>query len=89
MFISNEEKNSIKNSIGIATNQISEILSIVATLQKRVIDLENTTIKMAAKVKKPKKPLTPEQKAKQRDYQRMYKARKKQELTQGTTNVSA
>lgn len=99
MFISNEEKNSIKNSIGIATNQISEILSIVATLQKRVIDLENTTIKMAAKVKKPKKPLTPEQKAKQRDYQRMYKARKKQEekdwklveaiAAEGNTNVSA
>ena len=99
MFISNEEKNSIKNSIGIATNQISEILSIVATLQKRVIDLENTTIKMAAKVKKHKKPLTPEQKAKQRDYQRMYKARKKQEekdwklveaiAAEGNTNVSA
>ena len=89
MFISNEEKNSIKNSIGIATNQISQILSIVATLQKRVIDLENTTIKMAAKVKKPKKVLTPEQRAKQREYQKLYKARKKQELTQGTTNVSA
>ena len=89
MFISNEEKNSIKNSIGIATNQISEILSIVATLQKRVIDLENTTIKMAAKVKKPKKVLTPEQRAKQREYQKLYKARKKQELTQGNTNVSA
>ena len=99
MFISNEEKINIKTELSLATSQISALITSVATLQKRVIDLENTTIKMAAKVKKPKKPLTPEQKAKQRDYQRMYKARKKQEekdwklveaiAAEGNTNVSA
>ena len=89
MFISNEEKINIKTELSLATSQISALIASVATLQKRVADLESTTIKMASKVKKPKKALTPEQKAKQREYQRMYKARKRQELTQGTTNVSA
>jgi hypothetical protein len=90
MFISNEEKINIKSELGLARSQISGLISAVSALTDRVNDLERAATK-PSKVKKPKKALTPEQKAKQREYQKMYKARKKQEAlaNQGNANVSA
>ena len=95
MFISNEEKTKIVSDLDLAAKQISALIAVVATLEKKVAQLEALRVK----VKKTKKVLSPEQKAKQREYQRAYKARKKQEeedwklvqelATQGTTNVSA
>ena len=86
MFISTEEKLKITSELGLVSNQISALITSVATLQKRVADLENTTVKMS-KTKKPKKVLTAAQKAKQREYQRLYKARKKEEATNLATAV--
>jgi len=78
MFISTEAKTKIVSDLDLATKQISALITSVATLQKRVADLESTTVKMS-KPKKPKKVMTAAQKAKQREYQRLYKARKKEE----------
>jgi len=78
MFISTEAKTKIVSDLDLATKQISALITSVATLQKRIADLESTTVKMS-KPKKPKKVMTAAQKAKQREYQRLYKARKKEE----------
>jgi hypothetical protein len=95
MFISTEAKTKIVSDLDIAAKQISALVTVVAVLEKKVAQLEALRVK----VKKTKKVLSPEQKAKQREYQRAYKARRKQEeedwklvqelATQGTTNVSA
>ena len=96
MFISNEEKKTIIQKIDGLTTQCEKIAFEVMGLMAKVKKLEAPK---PAKVKKPKKVMTPEQKAKQREYQRLYKARKKQEendwklvqqlATEGTPNVSA
>ena len=95
MFISTEEKLRISSELDLAAKQITALITVVAVLEKKVAQLEAKS----SKVKKPKKVLSPEQKTRQREYQRMYKARKKQEddnwklvqelVTQGTPNVSA
>jgi hypothetical protein len=95
MFISNEEKLRISGLLEISSSQITALITVVAALEKKVAQLEAVRVK----VKKTKKVLTPEQKARQREYQRLYKARKKQEendwklvqqlAIEGTTNVSA
>jgi DNA-binding transcriptional regulator PaaX len=95
MFISNEEKLRISGLLELSSSQITALITVVAALEKKVAQLEAVRVK----VKKTKKVLTPEQKARQREYQRMYKARKKQEendwklvqqlAIEGTTNVSA
>ena len=95
MFISTEEKLRISSELDLAAKQITALITVVAALEKKVAQLEAKS----SKVKKPKKVLSPEQKTRQREYQRMYKARKKQEedtwklvqelATQGTPNVSA
>jgi len=95
MFISTEEKLKIASELSLVTSQITALITVVATLEKKVAQLEAVRVK----VKKTKKVMTPEQKARQREYQRMYKARKKQEendwklvqqlAIEGTTNVSA
>jgi len=95
MFISNEEKLRISGLLEISSSQITALITVVAALEKKVAQLEAVRVK----VKKTKKVLTPEQKARQREYQRMYKARKKQEendwklvqqlAIEGTPNVSA
>ena len=95
MFISTEEKLKITSELSLASSQITALITVVATLEKKVAQLEALRVK----VKKTKKVLTPEQKTRQREYQRMYKARKKQEeqdwklvqqiATEGTPNVSA
>ena len=95
MFISTEAKTKIVSDLDLAAKQITALITVVAALEKKVAQLEALRVK----VKKTKKVLTPEQKTRQREYQRMYKARKKaeedqwklvQELaTEGTPNVSA
>ena len=95
MFISTEEKLKIASELSLASSQITALITVVATLEKKVAQLEALRVK----VKKTKKVLTPEQKARQREYQRAYKARKKEEAdawvlaqqlaTEGTPNVSA
>jgi len=95
MFISTEEKLRISSDLDLAAKQITALITVVAQLEKKVAQLEAKS----SKVKKTKKVMTPEQKAKQREYQRLYKARKKQEednwklvqeiVTQGTPNVSS
>jgi DNA-binding transcriptional regulator PaaX len=95
MFISTEEKLRISSELDLAAKQITALITVVAALERKVAQLEAKS----SKVKKTKKVMTPEQKARQREYQRMYKARKKQEednwklvqeiVTQGTTNVSS
>jgi len=95
MFISTEEELKIASELSLATSQITALITVVATLEKKVAQLEALRVK----VKKTKKVLTPEQKTRQREYQRMYKARKKEEekawalaqqlAIEGTPNVSA
>lgn len=95
MFISTEEKLRISSELDLAAKQITALITVVAALEKKVAQLEAKS----SKVKKTKKVMTPEQKARQREYQRMYKARKKQEednwklvqeiVKEGTPNVSA
>jgi len=85
----------IASELSLATSQITALITVVATLEKKVAQLEALRVK----VKKTKKVLTPEQKTRQREYQRMYKARKKEEekawalaqqlAIEGTPNVSA
>jgi len=95
MFISTEEKLRISSELDLAAKQITALITVVAALEKKVAQLEAKS----SKVKKTKKVMTPEQKAKQREYQRLYKARKKQEednwklvqeiVKEGTPNVSS
>jgi predicted unusual protein kinase regulating ubiquinone biosynthesis (AarF/ABC1/UbiB family) len=84
MFISTEAKTKIVSDLDLATKQISALRTVVATLEKRITDLETAK---PVKAKKTKKVMTPEQKAKQREYQRLYKARKKEEANNLATAV--
>ena len=96
MFISTEEKKTIIQKIDGLTTQCENIAFEVMGLMAKVKKLEAPK---PVKVKKPKKVLTAAQKAKQREYQRLYKARKKEEADawafaqqlakEGTPNVSA
>ena len=89
MFISNEEKLKIASELGLLSNHVATLRILVSSLEKRVVSLETKPVK----VKKPKKVMSAEQKAKQRAYQAEYKRRVKaklaEQLTQGTPNVSA
>ena len=76
MFISTEEKKTIIQKIDGLTTQCENLAFEVMGLMAKVKKLEAPK---PVKAKKPKKVLTPEQKAKQREYQRLYKARKKEE----------
>ena len=76
MFISTEEKKTIIQKIDGLTTQCENLAFEVMGLMAKVKKLEAPK---PVKPKKPKKVLTPEQKAKQREYQRLYKARKKEE----------
>ena len=98
MFISNEEKTNIQNAIESLRFGLASATTDILTLKAKINQLERDAVK-PVKVKKPKKVMTAAQKAKQREYQRLYKARKKQEendwklvqqlATEGTPNVSA
>jgi hypothetical protein len=98
MFISNEEKTNIQNAIESLRFGLASATTDILTLKAKINQLERDAVK-PVKVKKPKKVLTAAQKAKQREYQRLYKARKKQEeqnwtlvqqiAAEGTPNVSA
>ena len=76
MFISTEEKKTIIQKIDGLTTQCENLAFEVMGLMAKVKKLEAPK---PVKVKKPKKVMTPAQKAKQREYQRLYKARKKEE----------
>ena len=78
MFISNEEKTNIQNAIESLRFGLASATTDILTLKARINQLERDAVK-PVKVKKPKKVLTAAQKAKQREYQRLYKARKKEE----------
>ena len=83
MFISTKEKQRIDELLDRARGQI-------LTLEERISILEHKLEKLESRPVKVKKPMTEEQKAKNRDYQRAYQARRKaQKLTEGNTNVSA
>jgi len=98
MFISSTEKTNIQNAIESLRFGLASATTDILTLKAKIKVLEEKAVK-PVKVKKPKKVMTPEQKAKQREYQRMYKARKKEEADawvlaqqlakEGTPNVSA
>lgn len=104
MFISNADKQYLIDQVKVLVRDMNAASTAITTLNARIKILEAGFVvlkeeaKRAQKVKKPKKPLTAAQKAKQREYQRAYNERKKQEkkdweLIQGlakeNTNVSA
>jgi hypothetical protein len=78
MFISSTEKTNIQNAIESLRFGLASATTDILTLKAKINQLERDAVK-PVKVKKPKKVMTPEQKAKQREYQRLYKARKKEE----------
>ena len=78
MFISSTEKTNIQNAIESLRFGLASATTDILTLKAKINQLERDAVK-PVKVKKPKKVMTPAQKAKQREYQRLYKARKKEE----------
>jgi hypothetical protein len=86
MFISNEEKTNIQNAIESLRFGLASATTDILTLKAKINQLERDAVK-PVKVKKPKKVMTPAQKAKQREYQRLYKARKKEEANNLATAV--
>jgi hypothetical protein len=78
MFISTTEKTNIQNAIESLRFGLASATTDILTLKAKINQLERDAVK-PVKVKKPKKVMTAAQKAKQREYQRLYKARKKQE----------
>ena len=78
MFISSTEKTNLQNAIESLRFGLASATTDILTLKAKINQLERDAVK-PVKVKKPKKVLTPAQKAKQREYQRLYKARKKEE----------
>ena len=86
MFISNEEKTNIQNAIEGLRFGLASATTDILTLKAKINQLERDAVK-PVKVKKPKKVMTPAQKAKQREYQRLYKARKKEEANNLATAV--
>ena len=78
MFISSTEKTNIQNAIESLRFGLASATTDILTLKAKINQLERDAVK-PVKVKKPKKVLTAAQKAKQREYQRLYKARKKEE----------
>ena len=98
MFISSTEKTNLQNAIESLRFGLASAATDILNLKAKIKVLEEKLVK-PVKVKKPKKVLTAAQKAKQREYQRLYKARKKEEADawvfaqqlakEGTPNVSA
>jgi len=79
MFISTYEKNKLFNQLGEAVKELSLANSEIIVLKGKVKALEGNVFVLKQIVefnKKPKKEKTPEQKAKQREYMRRYKAKK-------------
>ena len=86
MFISTEEKTNIQNAIESLRFGLASATTDILTLKAKINQLERDAVK-PVKVKKPKKVMTAAQKAKQREYQRLYKARKKEEANNLATAV--
>jgi hypothetical protein len=72
MFISNEEKEKINEGITLLCAEVAKLKTEVIVLTAKIKVLDATKAK-------PKKQLTAAQRAKQREYMRAYKARKKAE----------
>lgn len=95
MFISNADKQYLIDQVKVLVRDMNAASAEITMLKGKVRALEGGFLVLReeakqTKTKKPKKPLTEAQKAKNRDYQRAYQARRKaQKLTQGNTNVSA
>lgn len=93
MFISNADKQYLIDQVKVLVRDMNAASAEITMLKGKVRALEGGFLVLreeAKQTKKPKKPLTEAQKAKNRDYQRAYQARRKaQKLTQGNTNVSA
>lgn len=92
MFISTADKQYLIDQVKILVRDMNAASTEITTLRAKIKILEAGFVVLkeeAKQAKKPKKQLTAAQKARQREYQRMYKARKKQELTEVNTNVSA
>lgn len=84
MFISNDEKRYLFDQVKLLTTlseKVEKLESQVIFWQAKTRSLDgkvDTLFQIASeKPKKPKKVLTPEQKAKQREYMRTYNAKKK------------
>ena len=86
MFISSTEKTNIQNAIESLRFGLASATTDILTLKAKINQLERDAVK-PVNVKKPKKVMTPAQKAKQREYQRLYKARKKEEANNLATAV--
>jgi hypothetical protein len=87
MFISSTEKTNLQNAIESLRFGLASAATDILNLKAKIKVLEEKLVK-PVKVKKPKKVLTAAQKAKQREYQRLYKARKKEEATNLATAVA-
>ena len=86
MFISKAEKDLIQKTLDDCAKAMSAAMIDIKILKAKVEQLERDAVKLV-KVNKPKKVMTPAQKAKQREYQRLYKARKKEEANNLATAV--
>ena len=86
MFISSTEKTNLQNAIESLRFGLASAATDILNLKAKIKVLEEKLVK-PVKVKKPKKVMTAAQKAKQREYQRLYKARKKEEANNLATAV--
>jgi hypothetical protein len=76
MFISNDEKKYLFDQIKGLSKDMSLAASEITMLRAKIKVLEARPVPVV-KAKYPKKPLTAEQKIKQRDYMRKYVAKRK------------
>ena len=82
MFISTYEKNKLFNQLEQAIKELSLANAEITVLKGKIKALDGNLFVLKQIVefnKKPKKVLTPEQKAKQREYMKKYTARKREE----------
>ena len=85
MFISTYEKNKLFNQLSEAVKELSLANSEITVLKGKIKALEGNLfvlkqiVEFNKKASKPTKVLTPEQKAKQREYMKKYTARKREE----------
>ena len=91
MFISNEEKRNINQSIKKTNDALAKALVDITMLTARIKVLEGKKAEEPKPVKKPKKKLTAAQKKKQSEYMKAYHQRKRLEklAQQGNANVSS
>lgn len=93
MFISNQEKKQMRESITYLLAETSNLKNEILFLTSKLKAAEGNILVLKEEIrqtKKVKKALTAAQKTKQREYQKAYNARKKAEkLAKENTNVSS